>query len=75
MRINVDGPASSDNFDTEKFVSDWIESTVTSKQLNGYNLSRTETHAEADENVIVFRAPKCMSRAPKPVYRSSKRPE
>ena len=75
MRINVDGPASSDNFDTEKFVSDWIESTVTSKQLNGYNLSRTETHAEADENVIVCRAPKCMTRTPKPVYRSSKRPE
>ena len=42
MRINVDGPASSDNFDTEKFVSDWIESTVTSKQLNGYNLSQTD---------------------------------
>ena len=42
MRINIDGPASSDNFDTEKFVSDWIESTVTSKQLNGYNLSQTD---------------------------------
>ena len=53
MHINIDGP-SSDNFDTEKFVSDWIESVVTSRHLNGHNSSRTETHKEADENFIVL---------------------
>ena len=52
MCINIDGP-SLDNFDTEKFVSDWIESTVTSRHLNGHNSSRTETHEEADENVVL----------------------
>ena len=52
MCINIDGP-SLDNFDTEKFVSDWIESTVTSRHLNGHNSSRTETHEEVDENVVL----------------------
>ena len=52
MYINIDGP-SLDNFDTEKLVSDWIESPVISRNLNGHNLSRTETHEEANENVIV----------------------
>ena len=52
MCINTDGP-SLDNFDTEKFVSDWIESTVTSRHLNGHNSSTTETHEEADENVVL----------------------
>ena len=51
MRINVDDP-SLHNFDTEKHVFDWIESTVTSRHLNGHNSSRTEKHEEADENVI-----------------------
>ena len=32
MRVNIDGP-SLDNFDTEKFVSDCIESPVTSRHL------------------------------------------
>ena len=53
MAINIDGP-SLDNVDTEKFVSDCIESVVTSRHLNGHNSSRTETHEEADENVIVL---------------------
>ena len=53
MRINIDNP-SLDNFGTEIFVSDWIESAVTSRHLNGHNSSRTETHEEANENVIVF---------------------
>ena len=38
MRINIDDP-SFDNFDTEKFVSDWIESAVTSSHLNGHSSS------------------------------------
>ena len=42
------------NFDTEKFVSDWIESSVTPRHLNDNNSSRTETHEEANENVIVL---------------------
>ena len=50
MNINIDGP-SLGNFDTEKFVSDWIESAAT---LIGHNSSRTETHEEAGENVIVL---------------------
>ena len=53
MRINIDG-ASLDNCGTEKFVSNWIESAVTSKNLYGHNSSRTETHVEADKNVIVL---------------------
>ena len=53
LHINIDGPPL-DNFDTEKFVSDWIESVFTLKLLNGHNSSRTETHEEADENVIVL---------------------
>ena len=44
-----------DNINTEKFVSDWIESTGTSRHLNGHNLFRTETHEEADENFIVYK--------------------
>ena len=43
MRINIDGP-SLDNFETEKFVSNWIQSAVTSRHLNGHNSSRTEIH-------------------------------
>ena len=43
MYITIDGP-SLDNFDPEKFVSDWIESTITSRHLNAHNSSRTETH-------------------------------
>ena len=39
MRINIDVP-SLVNSVTEKFVSDWIESTVTSRYLNVYNSSR-----------------------------------
>ena len=53
MHINIDH-SSLDNFDTEKFVSDWIISTVTSRHLTGHNSSRTEIHEEADENVIVL---------------------
>ena len=52
ININIDDP-SLDNFDTEKLVSDWTESPVISRNLNGHNLSRTETHEEANENVIV----------------------
>ena len=54
MHINIDGP-SSDNFDTEKFVSDWIESAVTSRHLNDHNSCRTETHEEADEKLFVLK--------------------
>ena len=43
MHINIDGP-SFNNFDTEKFVSDWIESAVTLRNLNSHNSPRTETH-------------------------------
>ena len=39
MRINIDVP-SLVNSVTEKFVSDWIESAVTSRYLNVYNSSR-----------------------------------
>ena len=53
MHINIDH-SSLDNFDTEKFDSDWIISTVTSRYLTGHNSSRTEIHEEADENVIVL---------------------
>lgn len=53
MVINIYGP-SLDNFDTEKFVSDWTESAVTSRHLNGHNSSRTEAHEEANENFIAF---------------------
>ena len=52
MCINIDGP-SLDNLDTGKYVSDCIESTVTSRHLNGHNSSRTETHEEADGNVVL----------------------
>ena len=41
MRINIDD-ASLDNFDTEKFVSNWIESAVTLRNLNGHNSFGTE---------------------------------
>ena len=44
MHINIDSP-SLDNLNTEKVVSDWIESAAT---------CRTETHEEADVNVIVL---------------------
>ena len=53
MRIKIIG-ASLDNFNTEKFVSDWIESTVTSSHLYGHNSPRTETHDETDDNIIVL---------------------
>ena len=52
-RININGP-SWDNFDTEKVFSDWSESTVTLRHLNGHNSFETETHEEANENVIVL---------------------
>ena len=52
-QINIDGP-SLDYFDTEKFVSDWIESFVTWRHLNVHDSSRTGTHEEADENVNVL---------------------
>ena len=55
MRINIGGP-SSDNFDTEKFISDWIESTVTSRHLNGHNSCRIETHEEAGEKRFVLKS-------------------
>ena len=42
-----------DNFDTEKCVSNWTESTVTFKHLNCHISFRVETHEKADENVIV----------------------
>ena len=51
--MNIDGQ-SLDNFDTEKLVSDLVESAVTSRHLNGHNSSRTETHEEADEKVMVL---------------------
>ena len=51
--INIDGP-SSDNFYTDKFVSDWTEFAITSRPLNGYNSSRTETCERADENAIIL---------------------
>ena len=53
MSINIDS-SSLDNFDTEKFVSDQTESTVPWRHLNCHNLSRTETHELANENVIVL---------------------
>ena len=53
MRVNIDGPYL-DNFDAEKFVSDWIESAVTSRHVNGHNSSWTETREEADKNVFVI---------------------
>ena len=53
MHINTDGP-SLDNFDTEKFFSDLIQSAITSRHLNGYNSSRTEAHKEPAENVIAL---------------------
>ena len=54
MRINIDVP-SLVNFVTEKFVSDWIESAVTSRHLNVYNSSRSIAHKQADENVIALK--------------------
>ena len=56
MRINIDGP-SLDNFDTEKFVFNQIESAVTSRHLNGRNPSRAETLEEVNENVIALKPP------------------
>ena len=53
MHIYIDGP-SLDNFDTEKFVYDWFGSAVTLRHLNAHNSSRTETHEEANENVILL---------------------
>ena len=53
MCINIDGPFL-DNFDTEKFVSDWIESPVTLRHLIGHNSCRTETREKANENVILL---------------------
>ena len=53
MHINIDG-SSLNSFDTGKFVFDQIESTITSRNLNGHNSSWTETHEEADENVILL---------------------
>ena len=44
MHINIDG-SSLDNCNTRKFVSDSIESAVTSRHLiNGCNSLRTEKH-------------------------------
>ena len=51
MRIN---DPSLENFETEKIVFNRIESAITSRHLNGYNSSRTETHEVSDENVIVL---------------------
>ena len=53
MHINIDG-SSLNSFDTGKFVFDQIESTITSRNVNGHNSSWTETHEEADENVILL---------------------
>ena len=53
MHINIDG-SSLNSFDTGKFVFDQIESTITSRNLNGHNSSWAETHEEADENVILL---------------------
>ena len=52
-RIDTDGPPL-DNFDTEDFFSDWSESTVILRHLNGHNSFRTETHEEANENVTIL---------------------
>ena len=49
MRINIDG-SYLNNFDTEKLVSDCIA--VTRIHLYGHNSFRTETHEEAQENII-----------------------
>ena len=51
--INIDGP-SLDNFYSDKSVSDWTEFAITSRHLNGYNSSRTETRERADENAIIL---------------------
>ena len=40
MRIDIDA-SSLDKFDTEKSVSDWIESVATLIHLNGHNSFRT----------------------------------
>ena len=53
MHINIDG-LSLYKFEFEKFISDWIESTITLRHLNGHNSSGTETNEEADENAIVL---------------------
>ena len=52
-RIDTGG-SSLDNFDTEDFFSDWSESTVILRHLNGHNSFRTETHEEANENVTIL---------------------
>ena len=52
-RINIDVP-SLGNFQTENFFSDWSESVVTLRLLNGHNSFGTETHEAVDENVIVL---------------------
>ena len=51
--INIDG-SSLGNFDTEECFSDWSESAVTLRHLNCHNSFKTETHEEANENVIVL---------------------
>ena len=51
--INING-LSSDNFDTEKIVPDWTDFIVNLSHLNGHISSRTETHEETDESVIVL---------------------
>ena len=53
MHINIDG-SSLNSFDTGKFVFDQIEFTISSRNLNGHNSSWTETHEEADGNVILL---------------------
>ena len=42
-----------DNFDTEKFVFDSIESAVNSRHLNGHHSSRTKICEETDGNVVL----------------------
>ena len=54
MCINIDG-LSLDNFDTENFISDWIESAVTSIHLNGHNSSRTETHEKLTKMLLLYK--------------------
>ena len=54
MCINIDG-LSLDNFDTENFISDWIESAVTSIHLNGHNSSRTETHKKLTKMLLLYK--------------------
>ena len=55
MCINIYSP-SFDNFDTDKFVSDWVKSPVYLRHLNRHNSSRTETHEEPEEKFFFTRA-------------------